>query len=64
VLAKILRALVDPSVAAVRALPREDRELFIAAKNGHVLAFTGGLRGPFIAAGWSTIPTGDLSTCR
>ena len=30
---------IDPSVAPVRALPREDRELFIAAHNGHVLAF-------------------------
>ena len=39
VLSKMLRALVDPSVAPVRALPREDRELFIAANNGHVLAF-------------------------
>ncbi len=39
VLSKLLRALVDPSVAPVRALPREDRELFIAANNGHVLAF-------------------------
>ena len=39
VLSKMLRALVDPSVAPVRALPREERELFIAAHNGHVLAF-------------------------
>ena len=39
VLSKMLRAMVDPSVAPVRALPREDRELFIAANNGHVLAF-------------------------
>ena len=39
VLSKLLRALVDPSIAPVRALPREDRELFIAANNGHVLAF-------------------------
>ncbi len=39
VLSKMLRALIDPSVAPVRALPREDRELFIAANNGHVLAF-------------------------
>jgi hypothetical protein len=34
-----LRALIDPSVAPVRALPRDERELFIAASNGHVLAF-------------------------
>jgi hypothetical protein len=39
VLAKILRALVDPNAAPVRTLPREERDLFIAANNGHVLAF-------------------------
>jgi hypothetical protein len=39
VLSKLLRALVDPNVAAVRALPREERELMIAANNGHVIAF-------------------------
>jgi hypothetical protein len=39
VLSKILRALIDPSVAPVRALPRDERELFIAAGNGHILAF-------------------------
>jgi hypothetical protein len=39
VLSKLLRALVDPSVAPVRALPRDERELMIAANNGHLLAF-------------------------
>jgi hypothetical protein len=39
VLSKLLRTLIDPSVAPVRALPRNERELFIAASNGHVLAF-------------------------
>jgi hypothetical protein len=34
-----LRALIDPNVAPVRALPPNERELFIAAGNGHVLAF-------------------------
>jgi len=38
-LSKLLRALIDPSVAPVRALPRDERELFIAASNGHILAF-------------------------
>jgi hypothetical protein len=38
-LSKLLRALVDPNVAPVRALPREERDLMIAANNGHVLAF-------------------------
>jgi len=35
----ILRSLLDPNTASLRALPREDRDLFIAASNGHVLAF-------------------------
>src|SRR5207249_4074783 len=35
----ILRALLDPNTAPLRALPREDRDLFIAANNGHLLAF-------------------------
>ena len=35
----IVRALIDPNTTALRALPREDRDLFIAANNGHVLAF-------------------------
>ena len=35
----ILRALLDPNTAPLRAPPREDRELFIAANNGHVLTF-------------------------
>jgi hypothetical protein len=39
VLSKLLRALVDPNVAEVRPLPREERELMIAANNGHMLAF-------------------------
>jgi hypothetical protein len=37
--AAMLRALVDPNAAALRALPREDRDQFIAAANGYVLAF-------------------------
>src|SRR5262245_37431382 len=39
VLSKMLKALVDLNVAPVRALPREERELMIAANNGHLLAF-------------------------
>jgi hypothetical protein len=35
----MLRALIDPNTAPLRALPREDRDLFIAATNDHVLAF-------------------------
>jgi len=35
----ILRALVDPNTAPLRTLPRNDRDLFITANNGHLLAF-------------------------
>jgi hypothetical protein len=35
----LLKDLLDPNTAPLRALPREDRDLFIAASNGHVLAF-------------------------
>ena len=35
----VLRALIDPNTAPLRALSREDRDLFIAANNGHVLTF-------------------------
>ena len=36
---KILRALIDPNTAPLRALPRNDRELFISANNVHLLVF-------------------------
>src|SRR5207247_518446 len=39
VLSKLLRALLDPNVAPVRSLAREERDLVIAANNSHVLAF-------------------------
>jgi hypothetical protein len=39
VLSKMLKALVDPNAAPVRALPREERELMIAANNSYLLAF-------------------------
>ena len=38
-LCKLLRALIDPNAAPVRALSREQRELMIAANNSHLLAF-------------------------
>jgi hypothetical protein len=37
--ARVLRLLIDPSAASQRTLPREDRDLFIAANNAHVLSF-------------------------
>ena len=37
--ARMLRAFVDPCEAPLRSVPRNEHELFIAARNGHVLAF-------------------------
>jgi hypothetical protein len=37
--ARVLRALIDPNTAPLRALPRDERDLSIAANNGHMLAF-------------------------
>jgi hypothetical protein len=37
-LAALLRSLVDPNTASLRTLPRDERDLFIAAINGHVIA--------------------------
>ncbi len=37
--ARVLRLLIDPSAASQRTLPREDRDLFIAANNAHILSF-------------------------
>jgi len=39
VLSKLLKALIDPNAAPVRALSRQERELMIAANNGYLLAF-------------------------
>ena len=36
---EILRSLVDPNFANLRSPPRDDRNLFIAAGNAHVLAY-------------------------
>ena len=35
--AMVLRALVDPNRAAMRSPPRDDRDVFIAGNNGHVI---------------------------
>jgi hypothetical protein len=39
VLSKLLKSLVDPNVAPVRAPAHEERDLMIAANNGYLLAF-------------------------
>lgn len=37
--ARYIRSLVDPNVAALRALPRNEREAFISARSAHVLTY-------------------------
>jgi hypothetical protein len=37
--ATLMKKILDPNSAPLRTLPRDDRDLFIAANNGHVLAF-------------------------
>ena len=37
--ARIIRAIIDPNSAALRSEPREIRDLMIAAKNSHIVAF-------------------------
>jgi type II secretory pathway predicted ATPase ExeA len=39
VLSKLLKALIDPNAAPVRALAREERDLMIAANHSYLLAF-------------------------
>jgi len=39
VLSKLLKALIDPNLAPVRSLAREERDLVIAANNSYILAF-------------------------
>lgn len=35
----MVRAVVDPNSASLRSMPRDERDTFIAASNGHVLAY-------------------------
>ena len=58
-LCRILRGLVDPNEAPLRRPPREERDLFVAANNGHVLAFEN-LSGipPWLSDALCTLSTG------
>jgi hypothetical protein len=38
-LLRLLRSLIDPNIADLRPPPRSDRDIFIAANNGHVPAY-------------------------
>ena len=58
-LSRIVRALIDPNAAALRAEPREGRDLSIAAANGWVLGFdnVSGLR-PWLSDAFCRLATG------
>ena len=64
-LIELLRLLVDPNVANLRAPPREDRDLFISAGNSHVLAYDN-LSGlpPWLSDGLARISTGAAYASR
>lgn len=64
--AKMLRALVDPFEAPLRRLPRNERDLMIAAKNSWILAYDNLSKIPeWLADALSSLATGGgLSTRR
>jgi putative DNA primase/helicase len=39
VFSRMIRSLIDPSAAPIRAIPKDDRDLVVSASNSHVLAF-------------------------
>jgi putative DNA primase/helicase len=55
VFCRMLRLLVDPGAAAIRAAPKDDRDLVVSASNSWILAFDNSSR-PNTA--------GDLPKCR
>ena len=38
ILSRLLRSIVDPNIAPIRAAPKDEEDLIVAAKNGHVIA--------------------------
>jgi putative DNA primase/helicase len=62
--AQILRTLVDPSLAQIRLPPKDERDLFISAANGWVLAYDNlSVISPWLSDALSTVATkGGLAT--
>jgi len=61
----ILRSLIDPNTAPLRALPREERDLFISANNSHLLAFDNVSSVPgWLSDSFCRIATGGASVLR
>lgn len=56
---RLLRSLVDPNAAPIRAAPRDDRDLLVAAVNGHVIALDNMSKvEPWLADGLCRLSTG------
>lgn len=57
--ASLMRKMTDPNTAALRTLPREIRDLYIAANNGYVLAFDNlSYLSPWISDAFCRLSTG------
>ena len=56
---KLVRGLVDPSKSAIRSAPKDDRDIFVAAVNSHVIALDNVSRvEPWLSDGLCRIATG------
>lgn len=63
--AKILRRLIDPSVAPVRSLPKDDRDLLIAANNSWLIAIDNiSAIAPWLSDALCRLATGGGSSTR
>lgn len=63
--ARALRSLVDPNTAPLRTIPRDERDLMIAAGNGWLLSFDN-LSGvqPWLSDAFCRLSTGGGFSCR
>ena len=56
---KLIRSLVDPSKSPIRSAPKDDRDIFVAAVNSHVIALDNVSRvEPWLSDGLCRIATG------
>jgi hypothetical protein len=62
---RVMKTVIDPNSSPLRALPREDRDLFIAATNAHALVFdnVSGIP-PWISDTCCRLSTGGGFACR
>jgi putative DNA primase/helicase len=59
ILSRLLRSVVDPNIAPIRATPKDEEDLLVAATNGHVLALDNVSKiGPEMADALCRVSTG------